>query len=1190
MGVAPRWRDIEGRDHETDAATQVALLAAMGLDAATEAAAAELLAAREARAAARRLPEEAVATAETPLTLRLRGPWRLTLEDGATAEGAAEGLWRESLPAGVHRLEAAGEACLIVAAPPRAPSVEDAAGRPRIWGAMAALYGLWSARSLGVGDYADLGAAAATLGGMGADFLGINPVHALGAAHEGISPYSPTSRVALATAHIAPDHAPGFSACAEARALMAEAAPGLAKARESDLVHWRAHAAATAPVLRALFEAGGDREPDFAAWLAAEGGRLSDFALFEALSLRLGEDWRFWPAGYERPAAAGARALARERPEEPRFHLWLQWLADRQLAAAQAAARGAGMALGLYLDLAVGVRPNGADVWANPGAFARGVSLGAPPDRFAPEGQTWALAPFSPEGLRAAAYAPLRDALRAAMRHAGLLRIDHALGFARAYWAPDDGTPGGYVAYPLDTLLAVVRLEAARAGCVVVGEDLGTVPDGFRRTLAASGLYGCAVMQFEKTGAAFTPPRRWRAETLASFGTHDTPTLAGWEAGRDIDWRARLGVAEPGRAREAREAERAALARMLRGEGLDPADPVSAVHAALAQGPSAMVAVALDDALGEIEQQNLPGTVDQHPNWRRRLPVAIEGLAAEPGLARLAALMRAHRPGEAAMSLSVVPTAPIPGQKPGTSGLRAKTATFMRPNYLENFVQSIFDGTGGVEGKTLLVGGDGRHFGLEATRIILRMAAANGAARCIVGRDGLMSTPAASAMIRARRTDGGIILSASHNPGGPDGDFGVKFNIAAGGPAPEAVTAAIHARTEAITEYRILDAAAPDLSREGESALGGMVVEVVDPVAGYAALMRTLFDFDAIRALLASGFRVKFDAMHAVTGPYAKAIFAELGAPADAVMNGTPLPDFGGGHPDPNPVWARELMAIMTGPDAPDFGAASDGDGDRNMIVGRGCYVSPSDSLAVLAANAHLAPGYAAGLKGVARSMPTSRAADRVAARLGIGAYETPTGWKFFGNLLDAGRATLCGEESAGAGSDHIREKDGLWAVLLWLNILAVRRQSVAEIMAAHWRDYGRDYYTRHDYEAVDQAAAETLIQNLRDRLATLPDQSFTGLRVTAADDFAYNDPVDGSTSARQGLRVFFEGDARAVFRLSGTGTEGATLRVYLERYEPDPAKQGEDPQSALASVIAAAGALAEIGPRLGRDAPDVKT
>lgn len=543
------------------------------------------------------------------------------------------------------------------------------------------------------------------------------------------------------------------------------------------------------------------------------------------------------------------------------------------------------------------------------------------------------------------------------------------------------------------------------------------------------------------------------------------------------------------------------------------------------------------------------------------------------------------------MTVRTIPTSPIEGQKPGTSGLRAKTRTFMQPGYLENFVQSVFDAVEGIAGKTLTVGGDGRYFNKRAIQTILKMAAANGARRVVVGRDGLLSTPAASAVIRARGTDGGLILSASHNPGGEDGDFGIKYNIPAGGPAPEGITAAIHARTLEIGEYRILDAPDVDLGTLGEVRLGGMIVEVIDPVAIYAALMFELFDFDAIRALFDSGFRMRFDAMHAVTGPYASALLeGELGAAAGTVINGTPLPNFGGGHPDPNPVHASALMREMTGPDAPDFGAASDGDGDRNMIVGRGAYVTPSDSLAILAANAHLAPGYRAGIAGIARSMPTSRAADRVARRLGVPCYETPTGWKFFGTLLDAGKATICGEESAGTGSDHVREKDGLWAVLLWLNILAERRQGVAEILRQHWADYGRDYYSRHDYEGVDKAAADELMDTLRAALPDLPGRNVEGLTVTEADDFAYTDPVDGSRAEHQGIRILFGEDARAVFRLSGTGTAGATLRVYLERYEPDPARQAMDPAEALAPLARAAANLAGIAQRLGRDAPDVRT
>ena len=543
------------------------------------------------------------------------------------------------------------------------------------------------------------------------------------------------------------------------------------------------------------------------------------------------------------------------------------------------------------------------------------------------------------------------------------------------------------------------------------------------------------------------------------------------------------------------------------------------------------------------------------------------------------------------MSVRIVPTTPIEGQRPGTSGLRKKTAVFMQPGYLENFVQSVFDAVGGLRGRTLTVGGDGRFFNKQAIQTILAIAAANGAARVLVGRNGLLSTPAASAVIRERGTDGGLILSASHNPAGADGDFGIKYNIPAGGPAPESVTDAIYRRSLEIGEYRILDAEEIDLSTTGSRSLGATTVEVIDPVAIHAEVLRSLFDFDTIRALFASGFAMRFDAMHAVTGPYAKAILEdELGAPPGTVLNGEPLPDFGGGHPDPNPVHARTLVDLMMGSEAPDFAAASDGDGDRNMILGRGTYVTPSDSLAVLAANAALAPGYAGGLGGIARSMPTSRAADRVAAKLGIGAFETPTGWKFFGTLLDAGLATLCGEESAGTGSNHVREKDGLWAVLLWLNILARRRESVREILTAHWAEYGRDYYSRHDYEGVDNAAAEGLMADLRRRLPELPGRSFGALTVAAADDFSYRDPVDGSTAGGQGLRIFFEENARAVFRLSGTGTVGATLRVYLERYEEGSGELDLDPQEALASVIAAAAEIAGIVERLGRDAPDVRT
>lgn len=543
------------------------------------------------------------------------------------------------------------------------------------------------------------------------------------------------------------------------------------------------------------------------------------------------------------------------------------------------------------------------------------------------------------------------------------------------------------------------------------------------------------------------------------------------------------------------------------------------------------------------------------------------------------------------MTVQSVSTRPIEGQKPGTSGLRKKTSVFMTPHYLENFVQAIWNGIGGVRGKTLVVGGDGRYFNDRAVQVILRMAAASGAKRVIVGRGGLLSTPAASNLIRLHQTDGGIILSASHNPGGPDEDFGIKFNTPNGGPAAEDVTDAIFRATETLDAYDILEAQDVDLNRLGAATLGDMQIEIVDPVDEYAKLMAQLFDFEAIKALFAGGFSLRFDAMHAITGPYAKAILENrLGAAPGSVVNGLPLPDFGGGHPDPNPIWAKELMDAMFAKDAPDFGAASDGDGDRNMIVGKGAYITPSDSLAVLSANAHLAPGYKGGLAGVARSMPTSQAVDRVAAAKGIDCFETPTGWKFFGNLLDAGRATLCGEESAGTGSDHVREKDGLWAVLLWLNILAIRGQSVAEIMQDHWQTYGRNYYSRHDYEAVDAGIAADLMDDLRARLADLPGQSHAGLTVREADEFAYRDPIDNSLSTGQGLRIGFDGGARIVLRLSGTGTVGATLRVYLERYETDQTKMNDDPQAALAPVIAAAEAIAGIASRTGRDAPDVKT
>ncbi len=543
------------------------------------------------------------------------------------------------------------------------------------------------------------------------------------------------------------------------------------------------------------------------------------------------------------------------------------------------------------------------------------------------------------------------------------------------------------------------------------------------------------------------------------------------------------------------------------------------------------------------------------------------------------------------MKINLIETQPIAGQKPGTSGLRKKVPQFQAPHYLENFIQSIFNALPERVGSTLVLGGDGRYFNREASDIVIRMAAANGFGRVIVGQSGILSTPAASNLIRQRKTLGGIILSASHNPGGPQGDFGIKFNAANGGPAPESLTDAIFAETQKLTTYAIADLGPIDLDKIGITAFEGFTLEVTDSVEAYQALMQTLFDFDAIRALFASGFTLRFDALSAVTGPYALRIFEGLlGAAPGSVVNGVPLSDFGGHHPDPNPVNCHDLYDLAMSDAAPDLCAASDGDGDRNLIIGRGLFVTPSDSLAVLAANARLAPAYKGGLAGIARSMPTSAAADRVAEKRGLAMFETPTGWKFFGNLLDAGKVTICGEESAGTGSDHVREKDGLWAVLLWLNILAVRRESVADIVKAHWREFGRNYYARHDYEEVESAAADRLMLGLRERLGSLKGYRHGPLVVSGADDFAYRDPIDGSVSAHQGVRVMFEGGGRVVFRLSGTGTAGATLRVYLEHVEAGPALLDLDNHAALADLAAAAEAIAQITRLTGRDAPSVIT
>ena len=551
------------------------------------------------------------------------------------------------------------------------------------------------------------------------------------------------------------------------------------------------------------------------------------------------------------------------------------------------------------------------------------------------------------------------------------------------------------------------------------------------------------------------------------------------------------------------------------------------------------------------------------------------------------------------MGIRTISTQSFSDQKPGTSGLRKKVPTFQQPHYLENFVQSIFDSIAaplacpeqGRRGATLVLGGDGRYYNREAIQIILKMAAANGFGKVLVGRGGILSTPAASCVIRKYKTFGGIILSASHNPGGPDGDFGIKFNSSNGGPATETVTEAIFARSKTISAYRMLDAADVALDALGTSTLGGMQVEVIDPVSDYAGLMESLFDFAAIRSLLAGGFRIKFDAMHAVNGPYAKEILGRrLGAPASSLMNCEPLEDFGGGHPDPNLTYAHDLVEVLYGDNAPDFGAASDGDGDRNMILGKKFFVTPSDSLAVIAANATLAPGYKKGVAGIARSMPTSAAADRVAQALGIPCFETPTGWKFFGNLMDAGKVTLCGEESFGTGSDHLREKDGLWAVLFWLNILAVRKQSVENIVREHWAKYGRNVYSRYDYEGLPTVAAQGVMSHLQDNFGQLAGAKFGKHQVKFCDDFSYTDPVDGSVSKGQGVRIIFTDGSRIIFRLSGTGTEGATLRIYLEAYEADTSRHHLDAQVALAELIRIALQISELKQRTERDKPTVIT
>ena len=544
------------------------------------------------------------------------------------------------------------------------------------------------------------------------------------------------------------------------------------------------------------------------------------------------------------------------------------------------------------------------------------------------------------------------------------------------------------------------------------------------------------------------------------------------------------------------------------------------------------------------------------------------------------------------METESIGTEPFLDQRPGTSGLRKKVVVFQQDNYLENFVQAIFDTQKDLKGASMVVGGDGRYYNREAIQIILKMAAANGVTEVIVGQGGLLSTPAASCVIRKYMTQGGIILSASHNPGGPKEDFGIKFNVPNGGPAPEAVTDAIYQRTQEIEQYLISDTPDIDLDTLGSTSLGETTVRIIDPVDDYAEMMQQLFDFNAIHQMFNTGtFEMRFDAMHAITGPYATRILEEmLGAGPGTVINGTPLEDFGGGHPDPNLVHAHEIVELTNGFEPVDFAAASDGDGDRNMILGREFFVTPSDSLAILAANAHLLPGYPRGISGIARSMPTSQAADRVADAMGLECYETPTGWKFFGNLLDANRITICGEESFGTGSNHVREKDGLWAVLFWLNLLAVKKQSVQKIVQDHWRRFGRNYYSRHDYEGIEKESADGVMQHIQTMLPSLPGREYGPYKVEFADNFSYTDPVDGSLSENQGVRIGFSNGARIVFRLSGTGTEGATLRLYLERYEPDPAKQLQQTADAIATLEAIAKEMAQIEQRTGRSKPSVIT
>ncbi len=543
------------------------------------------------------------------------------------------------------------------------------------------------------------------------------------------------------------------------------------------------------------------------------------------------------------------------------------------------------------------------------------------------------------------------------------------------------------------------------------------------------------------------------------------------------------------------------------------------------------------------------------------------------------------------MFIKTVSSNPFQDQRPGTSGLRKRVKVFQEKNYLENYIQAIFDSLSGVTGKTLVLGGDGRYFNEIAIQKIIKMALANGFGRIMVAKDGILSTPAASCVIRKYKAFGGIILSASHNPGGEEGDFGIKYNISNGGPAPESLTEAIYLRSKTISSYKIADIPDIDLSVLGEIRFGDLVVEVFDGINDYVDLMKTLFNFSDLRKLFASDFKMRYDAMNAVTGPYAHRIFEEeLGAKEGTVINWKPLPDFGGKHPDPNLTYAKDLVDYMFSEGAADFGAASDGDGDRNMILGNHFYVNPSDSLAVICANYKAVKGYSSGILGIARSMPTSQAANKVADFLGIDCYETPTGWKFFGNLMDGNKVTICGEESFGTGSNHVREKDGLWAILFWLNIIANTKKSVSEIVKDHWIKFGRNYYSRHDYENIDTDVANALMDHIREQFSSLGGKEFGEYMVSTADDFNYIDSIDGSETSKQGIRIIFTNGSRIIYRLSGTGTKGSTLRIYIEKYESEISKQSQDTQVALSDLIKIADDIGEIIKRTGMKQPTVIT